>query len=51
MSKDISAAEEGIQTSKVRSAGIQVHPVNKKREQTSWILEVLSHGISYRNMK
>ena len=33
MSKDISAAKEGIQTSKFRSRGIQVHPVNEEREQ------------------
>ena len=33
MSKDISAAKEGIRTSKFRSRGIQVHPVNDKREQ------------------
>ena len=32
MSKDISAAKKGIRTSKFRSRGIQVHPVNEKRE-------------------
>ena len=33
MSKEISAATKGISTSKLRSGGIQVHPVNEKREQ------------------
>ena len=33
MSKDISAAKEGIRISKFKSRGIQVHPVNEKREQ------------------
>ena len=33
MRKDISAAEEGIQTSKFRSRGIQVYPVKEEREQ------------------
>ena len=33
MNKDISAAREGIQTSKFKSRGIQVHPVDEKREQ------------------
>ena len=33
MGKDISAAEKGNQTSKFRSRGIQMHPVNEKREQ------------------
>ena len=33
MSKDICAAKKGIQTSKFRSRGIQVHPVNEKSEQ------------------
>ena len=33
MSKDISAAKKGNQTSKFRSRGIQMQPVNEKREQ------------------
>ena len=49
MSKDISAAKEGIATSKFRSRGIQVNPLNEKREQNLQILEVLNHGNSYQN--
>ena len=33
MSKDISAAKKGVQKSKIRSRGIQMHPVYEKRGQ------------------